>query len=186
VEQILKEANQKGAEIAEKAQRNADFLKNEIEHKIDERAKEKVNDLVQKVIPKDFLEDVHRRWVDESDKGAFNLKNLKLPEKVNEAKIVSANDNATIIAVKIFDAADGLRPNELMLAKALAAKTAQGPNMQAMNINVRATLRSILNPYSTTTIILLCSTFTIPLSMGNKFPSTSISPLSNLLIMRLW
>ena len=30
--------------------------------------------------------------------------------------VASANDSATIIAVKIFDAADGLRPNELILA----------------------------------------------------------------------
>lgn len=90
VDQILKEANQKGAEIAEKAQRNADFLKNEIEHKIDECAKEKINSLIQRVIPKDFLEDIHRRWMDESDKRAFDLKHLKLPDKIKEAKIVSA------------------------------------------------------------------------------------------------
>ncbi len=89
-QQILNEAQLKGEEIALKAQRNADFLRNELEHKIDERAKERVNALVQKVIPEDFLEDIHRRWVEESDKGAFNLKRLKLPEKVKEAKIVSA------------------------------------------------------------------------------------------------
>jgi len=89
-EQILKEANLKGAEIAEKAQRNADFLRKELERKIDERAKERVHALVQKVIPEDFLQDVHQRWVDESDKGAFDLKHLKLPEKVKEAAIISA------------------------------------------------------------------------------------------------
>lgn len=89
-DQILKEANLKGAEIAEKAQKNADFLRNELERKIDESAKEKVNDLILEVIPKDFLEDVHRKWVDESEKGTFDLKNLKLPEKVKEANVVSA------------------------------------------------------------------------------------------------
>lgn len=89
-EQILKEANLKGAEIAEKAQRNADFLRKEFERKIDERAKEKVNALVRKVIPKDFLQNVHQQWIDESDKGTFDLKYLKLPENVKEAIIISA------------------------------------------------------------------------------------------------
>lgn len=90
VDQILREAGRKGAEIAEKAQRNADFLNNELERKIDERAKEKVNALIQSVIPKDFLEDIHQRWVNESGKGALSFKHLKLPEKTNKAKVVSA------------------------------------------------------------------------------------------------
>lgn len=87
---IVREANQKGAEIAEKAERNADFLRNELERKIDERAKEKVSALVQQVLPEEFLREVHERWVDESGRKEFNLKNLKFPEKIKEAKIVSA------------------------------------------------------------------------------------------------
>jgi len=89
-DQILKEANQKGAEIAEKAQRNADFLRKELENKIDQSAKEKVHALIRKSVPKDFLENVHQQWVNGSDKGAFDLKNLKLPEKIKEAKVSSA------------------------------------------------------------------------------------------------
>ena len=89
-EQILKEANNKGNDIAEKAQRNADFLNDEIENKINERAKEQVNELIQSSIPRDFLEDIHQKWVTEADKGAFNLKHLKLAEEIKEAKITSA------------------------------------------------------------------------------------------------
>jgi len=89
-EKIIQEANQKGLEIAEKAKRNADFLRNELDQKIDERAKERVNALILKVIPQEFLQDVHQRWVDESEKGEFSLKHLKLSEKVKEARIVSA------------------------------------------------------------------------------------------------
>jgi F0F1-type ATP synthase delta subunit len=89
-ERILKEANQKGTEIAEMAQKNADFIQKELDRRIDERAKEKVQDLVQNSIPKDFLMDVHQKWVHEADKGAFNLKHLKIPDKVKEAKIASA------------------------------------------------------------------------------------------------
>jgi len=56
----------------------------------------------------------------------------------------SANDRATIMAVKIFDAAEGLRPSELMLAKALAAKTAHGPRTHTVKMNVKARLRSMV------------------------------------------
>ena len=55
----------------------------------------------------------------------------------------SANAKAMIIAVNIFGAADGLRPSEIMLAKALAAKTAHGPIMHKVNIIVRAIFLSI-------------------------------------------
>lgn len=62
----------------------------------------------------------------------------------------SANTKAIIIAVNIFGAADGLRPSEIILAKALAAKTAHGPIIHKVNITVRAIFRSILLPkYST-------------------------------------
>lgn len=58
--------------------------------------------------------------------------------------MASAKAIATIMAVKILGAAEGLRPRELMLAKALAAKTAQGPKIQDIKIMTRATLRLIL------------------------------------------
>ena len=55
----------------------------------------------------------------------------------------SAKDKATIIAVNIFDAAEGLRPSEFMLANALAANTAHGPNIHDIKISVNARLRSM-------------------------------------------
>ncbi len=89
-ENILKEANRKGLEITEKAERNAEFLRKELDQKIDERAKEKVFTLIQQAVPEDFLKDIHEKWVNESEKGELNLKHLKVPENVKEAKIVSA------------------------------------------------------------------------------------------------
>jgi len=89
-EKIIQEANQKGLEIAEKAQRNADFILNELDQRIDDRAKEKVSTLIHQIIPKEFLQNVHQQWMNESDKGNFNLKHLKLPEKIKEVKIISA------------------------------------------------------------------------------------------------
>jgi len=48
----------------------------------------------------------------------------------------SANTKAMIIAVKILGAAEGFRPSEIMLAKALAANTAQGLIMHKVKIIV--------------------------------------------------
>jgi hypothetical protein len=45
-----------------------------------------------------------------------------------------ANTKAIIIAVNIFGALEGFRPKALMLAKLLAAYTAQGPSMHKAKI----------------------------------------------------
>ncbi|MBN1870232.1 MAG: F0F1 ATP synthase subunit delta [Candidatus Omnitrophica bacterium] len=89
-EKILKEANKRGLEITEKAERNAEFLRKELEQKIDERAKEKVFSLIRQAVPQKFLLDFHNDMVDESEKGELDLKHLKLPEKIKEAKITTA------------------------------------------------------------------------------------------------
>lgn len=89
-EQILKDAHEKSTEITERAQRNADFLRNEMDQKINERARELVGRLIQQSIPRDFLQDVHERWLNASDKSEFDLRHLKMPENTKEAKIVSA------------------------------------------------------------------------------------------------
>jgi hypothetical protein len=49
-----------------------------------------------------------------------------------------ANRSAMIIAVNILGALEGFLPNAFMLAKLLAANTAQGPNTHKPNINIRA------------------------------------------------
>ena len=89
-EKMISEANQRSAEITEKAQRNANFIQAELDKKIDERARAMVNELVHKVIPHDFLKDVHQRWLSASEKVDFDLKHLKLADEMREAKIVSA------------------------------------------------------------------------------------------------
>jgi len=55
-----------------------------------------------------------------------------------------ANTRAIIIAVNIFGAPDGFLPRAVMLAKAQAAITKQGPNMQIPKINRSAILRLII------------------------------------------
>lgn len=89
-ENILKEANKRGLGISEKAQRNAAFLENEFEQKINDRAKEKVISLIRQAVPQKFLMVVHKEMIKESDKKELDLKHLKVPEDVKEAEIVSA------------------------------------------------------------------------------------------------
>ena len=89
-DQIVADANQRSAEITEKAQRNADFVRAQLEQKIEGRAKALVNEMIHKVIPKDFLQDMHERWLTKAEKGDFNLKHLKLVDNVNEASVSSA------------------------------------------------------------------------------------------------
>jgi hypothetical protein len=48
---------------------------------------------------------------------------------------------AMIMAMKIFGAAEGFRPSDVMLAKELAANTAQGPSTQNIKMMTSATLR---------------------------------------------
>lgn len=83
-----------------------------------------------------------------------------------------------IIAVNILGAAEGLRPREVMLAKALAAKTAQGPNMHSVKIIVSAKFLSILyvDYFSTIAVTLSFSALTTPRKIGKDLPSTSIIP----------
>ena len=89
-DQIVADANQRSAEITEKAQRNADFVRTQLEQKIEDRARELLYETIHKVIPKDFLQDIHDRWLSKAEKGDFNLKHLKLMDKVHEAKVSSA------------------------------------------------------------------------------------------------
>lgn len=60
------------------------------------------------------------------------------------AEIASANTIAMIIAVNIFGVAEGLRPNAVMLAKALAMMTEMGPRTHKLKIKTKATFRDIV------------------------------------------
>ena len=89
-DQIITDANQRSIEITEKAQRNADFVRTQLEQKIEDRARGLIHETIQKVIPKDFLQEVHDHWLARAEKGDFNLKNLKLADNVGEANVISA------------------------------------------------------------------------------------------------
>jgi hypothetical protein len=56
----------------------------------------------------------------------------------------SANTRVIIMAVKIFGADEGFLPKALMLAKPVAANTAQGPRRQKIKIIITNRLRLII------------------------------------------
>lgn len=87
---ILEEARQKGKEITDKAQKNYEFLKGEIEQRIDARAREIACALLQQAIPESLRENLHRLLLQESIRGEFPLKRLTIPQDVREASVISA------------------------------------------------------------------------------------------------
>ncbi|OGX37004.1 MAG: hypothetical protein A3G91_06275 [Omnitrophica WOR_2 bacterium RIFCSPLOWO2_12_FULL_50_9] len=87
---IVEEARQRGKEITDKAQRNYEFLKGEIEQRIDIKAKEKACELIGHALPEHLLKDIHQLLLQESGKGEFQLKRLTIPEDIHEAKVISA------------------------------------------------------------------------------------------------
>jgi hypothetical protein len=56
---------------------------------------------------------------------------------------VCANTNEIIMAVKTLGALEWLRPKALILAKLLAAKTAEGPRIQRAKMRIIARFRLI-------------------------------------------
>lgn len=89
-EKIIEEARQKAKEITEKAQRNSEFLKREIEQRIEARAVQKASELLAHALPETLLQEIHHLMMNESTKGEFELKRLNLPEDIHDAKILSA------------------------------------------------------------------------------------------------
>ena len=89
-EQVLKEANKKGMEITRKAERNVEYLRGELDQKIDERAREKVMALLLQSVPETFFKEVHQGMMAGLDQGEFELKHLKLAEDVKDAGVVCA------------------------------------------------------------------------------------------------
>ena len=56
----------------------------------------------------------------------------------------SANTSEIVMAVKIFGAAEGLRPRAVMLANTAAAITPQGPNMHREKTRIILTFSNML------------------------------------------
>lgn len=89
-ERIISEAHQRGEEMVSQAERTCEFLKKEIEQKIEEGSISKACDLLQTSIPEKFRQELHELWMKDASKVEFQISRLNLPKDIKEAKIVCA------------------------------------------------------------------------------------------------
>ncbi|MFC1709570.1 F0F1 ATP synthase subunit delta [Candidatus Omnitrophota bacterium] len=89
-ERILKEAHQRSEDMVEHAEKTCEFLKKEIERKIEEGALSRACGLLQDSLPDSFRQELHGLWMKESSKAEFQIGRLNLPKDIKEAKVVSA------------------------------------------------------------------------------------------------
>jgi F0F1-type ATP synthase membrane subunit b/b' len=89
-ERIINEARQRSEDMVDQAERTCEFLKKEIEQRIDQGALSKACELLQASIPEDFRKELHEFWMKDASKTEFQIGRLNLPKDIKEAKVVSA------------------------------------------------------------------------------------------------
>jgi F-type H+-transporting ATPase subunit b len=101
-ENVLKAASEEKARIIEEAQAKADevikqadnarlALLGELQQKINDKAIDKAQELLQGALPESFRREVHSRWVSDVIANSFQeLDRLRVPEGLSEVKVVSA------------------------------------------------------------------------------------------------
>lgn len=90
-EDILNQAHKKADEIVQKADSARLALIAEIERKIDDKAIVRAQELAGQVLPEDLRRQTHCRLFNEFIEASLEqLKNLEVPEGINDAKVVSA------------------------------------------------------------------------------------------------
>jgi F0F1-type ATP synthase delta subunit len=90
-EKVLNQARTQGESVVQQAEKSRQLLLAEINDRIDKEAINKACELIQNTLPERFKQDVHGHWVEELIKEGFgHLKNLRIPEDIQEVKISSA------------------------------------------------------------------------------------------------
>lgn len=88
---IVKQARTQSEEIIKQADRSRQMLISEIEERIGREAVNKAAELIGQVLPEEFRESVHSRWVEELVSGGFaQLERLRVPEDTKEVVVTSA------------------------------------------------------------------------------------------------
>lgn len=89
-EKIINDARQKSEDIIEQAEKTCESLKQEIHQHIEQKTLEKACELIQNALPDQFRRQLHALWMEEAAKLEFDLRKLKLPDQIQEIKLVSA------------------------------------------------------------------------------------------------
>ena len=89
-ERLISEAHQKSEEMVSQAERTCEFLRREIEQKIEEGSVNKACELLEGSIPEKFRKELHELWMKDVNKSEFQIDRINLPKDIKEARIVSA------------------------------------------------------------------------------------------------
>lgn len=88
---IINEAQEKASEIIKQTDNARLALLAELDQKINEKAVLKAGQLLKEALPVNIRNDIHQRWVDDLISNSFQqLDRLRIPEGVNEIKVVTA------------------------------------------------------------------------------------------------
>ncbi|MFC1645940.1 F0F1 ATP synthase subunit delta [Candidatus Omnitrophota bacterium] len=89
-ERIVNEARQRSEDMVGQAERTCEFLKREIDQKIEQGSLSKACELLQDSLPDNFRQQIHELWMKDASKTEFQIGRLNLPKDIKEVKIVSA------------------------------------------------------------------------------------------------
>ena len=88
---ILKQARTQSEEVIQHADKSRQLLLAEIDQRIAKAAIVKACELIESSLSDEFKKEVHKRWVEDLINGGFKgIGNLKIPENIKEAKVISA------------------------------------------------------------------------------------------------
>ena len=90
-DKIIGQARLQSTEIIQQADKSRQALLLEIEERIDKEAINKACQLLEDTLPQTFKQNVHLHWVEELIENGFsNLEHLRIPQDLQEVKIISA------------------------------------------------------------------------------------------------
>jgi F0F1-type ATP synthase membrane subunit b/b' len=88
---IIEEAHAKADEVIKQADNARLALLGELQQKINDKAIDKAQELLQDALPESFRREAHSRWVSDVIANSFQeLDRLRVPEGLSEVKVVSA------------------------------------------------------------------------------------------------
>ena len=90
-DEIIEQARKQSLEMTNRAQVASENMVAEIEQRIDARAKEKMHQLIQELLPGKMSEETHSYWVKSLIQNGFEgLKRLNISDQAQEAQVITA------------------------------------------------------------------------------------------------
>lgn len=90
-DKILEEARVSSEQIIQKAQKTKEMLTNELRQEMETKIVSRIRELVQNVFPDNIRQELHKLWLNDLlCEGLSSLKTMRVPEDVQEVRLVSA------------------------------------------------------------------------------------------------